>query len=514
MHSAVLRSLATVPILCTLASAGHISLGIQRTRGLDKRALSPRDAGSIGVELVESADESLYAISLSVGTPPQPFDLQLDTGSSDLWVPWAGAQACIDQGGCPGGDFQYNESSTFQVLFNNFSIQYGDGTGDTGDYFTDTVQLGNTTVQNFTMGLALDTTNGAHLNNTGQGLLGVSYPTNEAGYHEAGFETLTIYEQMVSQGLIARSAYSLYLDDMEVGKGTILFGGVDPSKYKGDLTVLPLQPDPATTFVDAFYVSLTDVSYDEGSDKTSLFAPGYTGCAVLLDSGTTRSYIPAEAFNNLVQGLGGYVDGTGDYYVPCDMPAGNATISFQFGGSEGIEMAIPLSTFISPDASSQLADGTNLCILALQAASTPYDIILGDSFLRSFYVVYDVANDQVAIATAALNATATGSVTAIPSGTSIPGASSTANLAVPTIANISTWTPTTTAIATASLAATFTDLPSVTAAATGATTGGASTSASASGTSSGTSSGAADVTAHGSGLVVVFFMAVSALFLF
>ncbi|KAK4934495.1 hypothetical protein LTR10_024257 [Elasticomyces elasticus] len=407
-----------------------------------------------------------------------------------------------------GGDFQYNESSTYHELFNNFSISYVDGTSVTGNYITDTVQLGNTTVQNFTMGLALNTTDGPQVNESDRGLLGVSYPTNEAGFQLAGFETPTIYEQMVSQGLIARSAYSLYLDDREIGTGAIVFGGVDSSKYKGDLTVLPLQPDPATTLIDAFYVSLTDISYDEGSDKTSLFGPGYQGTAALLDSGTTLSQLPIEAFNNLVVGLGGLTDDYGNYYVPCDMPTGNATLSFQFGGSDGIEMTIPLSTFIYQDTAAQLTDGTTLCRLGLTPSLNPW-AILGDSFLRSFYVVYDVANDQVAIATAALNATATGSVTAIPTGTSIPGASSTATLGVPTIANYSAWSLTTAPLTGISAAATFTDLPTGAAVATGATTTGASGSASA----TGSSLAATNVAAYGSGLVLFFFIAVSALFL-
>lgn len=63
-------------------------------------------------------------------------------------------------------------------------------------------------------------------------------------------------------------------------------------------------------------------------------------------------------------------------------------------------------------------------------------IILGDVFLRSAYVVYDVANNQVAIAEAALNATSISNIIVIPVGTSIPGVSSTATLMLPTdIAN-------------------------------------------------------------------------------
>lgn len=396
-----------------------------------------------------------------------------------------------------------------------------DGTGVSGDYFTDTVQLGSATVQNFTMGLALNTTNGPKVNNSGQGLLGVAYPSGETGFLQTGFEFPTIYEAMVSQGLIARSAYSLYLDDREIGKGAVLFGGVDSSKYTGDLTVLPLQPNVLKGgVVDAFIVGLTDVFYEEGLDKTSLTGPGYQGEPADLDSGTTQAYIPDEAYNNLVQGLGAYISpDTGNTLLPCDMPTGNASLSFQFGGNEGIEMAVPLSTLLiqDQDAMEQLPDGTNGCQLGvLPASDIGGGVILGDAFLRSFYVVYDVANDQVAIATAALNATATGSVTPIPTGTSIPGASSTATLILPTVqSNNSGSTSTPSAITSVTGSATFTDLPTAAAVVTSATgTKGSSASASASAIPSGSSSGATNVDVRGFGGLVVFLMTLSALLSF
>ncbi|KAK7903798.1 hypothetical protein LTR67_001818 [Exophiala xenobiotica] len=435
MHrgTSLIRYLAALPALSAVVSAGHVKLDFQKratSKSIERRAVNAHE-----VPIIQAEHAQLYEISLSIGTPPQDFHLQLDTGSSNLWVPSVNAEACLTQdGGCPGGAFDANASSTFHVVSEDFKIAYGDGTADFGDYFTDVVKLGTATVQNFTMALTLTTRNGPELNNSGQGLLGVSYRSDEAAVmYGEGQGTPVIYEEMVDQGLIDRSAYSLYLDDTHIGKGSILFGGVDPSKYKGDLTVLPLQPFNGS--INAFWVALTDVSIDDAAGLRSLTGKGFQGTNALLDSGTTMARIPNVAFNNLVQGLGGDLqDGT--TLVPCSLADAETTttVSFQFGGADGVSMAVPVSAMIDTLFKFDMGDGQPEGCALLVGPSLDGLTILGDAFLRSFYVVYDVANNQVAIATAALGATATGTggVTAIPTGTSIPGASSTATLMLAT----------------------------------------------------------------------------------
>ncbi len=117
-------------------------------------------------------------MELSIGTPPQSFRLQLDTGSSDIWVPARNTSACHTQdGGCPGGSFDPEASSTFQIVGEPgiFSILYGDGTNDAGDFFTDILTIGESKILAgvLSMGIATTIGDGPRLKNDGHGLVGV-----------------------------------------------------------------------------------------------------------------------------------------------------------------------------------------------------------------------------------------------------------------------------------------------------------------------------------------------------
>ena len=148
---------------------------------------------------------------MTIGTPPQMFSVQLDTGSSDIWIPAITSDVCSQgQGACPGGAFDPTSSSTFtgNVANSQFSISYEDGSGVAGDYFNDTLTIGQTSLKNMTMGLA--TTASRSL-----GIMGIGYNADES---IAANNPDQIYQNVISQlkdqGVISTLAYSLWLNDL------------------------------------------------------------------------------------------------------------------------------------------------------------------------------------------------------------------------------------------------------------------------------------------------------------
>lgn len=111
-----MRSVTTLAASSLLASAARaqvVQMDIQR------RELAPKDKlrkrFSTYTEVV-SNDESLggYFATVSVGTPSQNLTLQLDTGSSDIWVPSSSASVCettnsrsSSSSGCSLGSCKY-----------------------------------------------------------------------------------------------------------------------------------------------------------------------------------------------------------------------------------------------------------------------------------------------------------------------------------------------------------------------------------------------------------------------
>jgi elongation factor G len=100
------------------------------------------------------------------------------------------------------------DSSSFEMVGQgDFAIAYVDESFSTGDYFTDTIEIGGAVVTNLTMGLGRNTT-------IEYGLVGVGYTSNVASVQT----TNTIYPNlpvtMKNDGLINTVAYSLWLNDL------------------------------------------------------------------------------------------------------------------------------------------------------------------------------------------------------------------------------------------------------------------------------------------------------------
>ena len=194
----------------------------------------------------------------------------------------------------------------------------------------------------------------------------------------------------------------MWLNDLDANTGQILFGGVNTDKYHGSLHTVPILKLAGE--YSAFLISLDSISVD-GFNVTPSFFPAQ----VLLDSGSTLMYLPnniAKSIYNRVQAATDSRSGSVIAYVPCALAHQEKTIDFTFSG---IRISVPFNELVLPsqweDGSSlQFDDGTAACIFGISPSGGTYGV-LGDTFLRSAYVVYDLDNHQISLAQTNFNST-------------------------------------------------------------------------------------------------------------
>lgn len=262
------------------------------------------------------------------------------------------------------------------------------------------------------MGLANDTS-------IGTGILGIGFELNEAS------ETIysNLVASMINQTILSTMAYSLYLNDYQSSTGNILFGGVDTDKFIGTLAVVPILPDSQSNQYSSFTVGLTGISFafPNGTTYNQSMTSESGSLDAVLDSGTTLTYLPNTIATELFDSVGAYqyTDTSGSVaLVDCNLDA-----TFTFRINETAVIAVPADELVI-DAYAGYQDQlpsevpfAETCLFGIQnmgddeesdgAARVVDYALMGDTFLRSAYVVYDLDHLQIGLAQANLNSTST-----------------------------------------------------------------------------------------------------------
>ncbi|KAK7711674.1 hypothetical protein SLS57_007967 [Botryosphaeria dothidea] len=361
-------------------------------------------------------EETLYFANASLGTPAQSLRLHLDTGSSDLWVNTDSSDLCSSKtSSCStAGTYNANDSSTYEYVNSLFNISYVDGSGATGDYVKDVFNFGGQNLTDMQFGVGYDSS-------STEGVLGIGYTTNEVAVNRAGLEAYSNLPQlMVDKGIIQSNAYSLWLNDLDASRGSILFGGVDTEKYHGTLATLPIIQEYGD--YREFIIALTGLgangkngSYFSSNDSSSNVVP------VLLDSGSSLTYLPDSVVSSIYDDFNAAYDSDqGAAFIDCDQANSDDTLDFTFSSPT---ISVPMNELVLLAGYSR---GQAVCILGISPAGDSTSV-LGDTFLRSAYVVYDLANNEISLAQTNYNSTDS-NINEIGTGTaSVPDATGVAN---------------------------------------------------------------------------------------
>lgn len=415
--TSTLLSLATL-VNCEEMPEGVIHFPLTRRNTLAERVHSiVKRSNSPSVSLDDRSN--LFTAELTIGSQKETVQVQVDTGSSDLWLmnssnPYcSGVTSNINELNDPNNQsddgqilcwsatmFDPTKSSTFKKNDTSFSVTYGDYSFANGTYAHDNIGFGGITIDSANFALAYEA-------NSSYAVWGIGLPATEGsaildqstGHWESTYPNLPL--QMAQQGIISSYGYSLWLNDADAKTGSLLFGGVDHAKYKGSLQTVPLISEYEGAAVSRLMIMLNGISIYQGSNSAQVAS---FQLPALLDSGTTIIQMPSALYSAITESLNAqYIEGY--YVVTCGIEGG---LTFDFSGAE---IQVPFEELLI-----SLGED-NICMLGIQ----PNDefFILGDTFLRSAYVVYDLQNLEVSIANTNYNASSS-SIEAL--GSSVPSA--------------------------------------------------------------------------------------------
>lgn len=318
-----------------------------------------------GDVVIEDYMNAMYYGEIEVGTPGQKINVVYDTGSSNLWVPntrpWLASVW--------HNIYEHGKSSTYAANGTEFKIMYGSGPV-AGFYSADTVAFGGYSLPKFTFAEVNDYSGLGIAYRVGKfdGILGLGWDSISVG------GVPTIMSALVDSGKIEQPVFGFYLGNMTAGE--LEFGGVDTKHYSGEFHFVPLSSE---TYWE---VALDGVQL-EGSSVSSTKS-------AIVDSGTSLLAGPSAEVKAIATKIGATSIMGKEYVINCTQEVPD--LSFELGGKI---FALSKEDLILQQSAGQ-------CVLGFMGIDVPPPRgplwILGDVFMRKYYVQFDWGQKRLGLA--------------------------------------------------------------------------------------------------------------------
>eukprot|EP00475_Leptophrys_vorax_P029730 TRINITY_DN438_c0_g1_i1.p1 TRINITY_DN438_c0_g1~~TRINITY_DN438_c0_g1_i1.p1 ORF type:complete len:463 (+),score=101.84 TRINITY_DN438_c0_g1_i1:1441-2829(+) len=379
--------LLVVCVLFTNCNANRVHIPIKRTiRAPSASARSKtvhfrtQDDANAVVKL-KNYLTVMYTGSVSIGTPEQPFEVVFDTGSADVWVFSTLAPATTRLSYL--SYYNHSQSSTFAEPVSgggsqDFRVEYGLGKVS-GVMSSDIVTLGGLKAKNQVFGEVTSwTTNFENVDEPMDGIVGMAFQ------QAASDGARTLIDNLYVQNAIVSRVFSFYLDkDIRGDKSTLILGPPDQDYYNGDIVYVNLIKDNQ----GMWFLPLTDTLV--GGISTSICAS--QGCVALVDTGSSFIGIPKSQFSRFISSV---IAQRSDCSINDhnEVQCGSTSldnlpdVSFNLNGR--IFTLTPKDYMIT----------NHLGFMSIDVSDSVPLFILGDTFIKTFYTVFDQDNKRVGFA--------------------------------------------------------------------------------------------------------------------
>jgi len=362
---------------------------------------------------IQNVGDAVYLTTVKFGG--ETFTAVLDTGSADTWLVGEGFRCsrlgAMNPAQCKFGT-PYKKSPSFvEVRQQTFATKYADGETLAGIIGRETVTLGGITVKNQTVAV-VDNANW-HGDGKSSGLIGMAFPSVTRAHDTSNpaakriVKYNPIFFTMYKAGLI-KPTFSLTLNRLDEGPGVLALGGLPKSiKHENRWARAPME-----------YLSIMPTIGGIAKEYTlyAVKAGGFTvngakvssSPNVVIDSGTTLSYLPTTVVNALAKGfnppaksggmlsLAGTAVQAGMMTIPCNAKPPKFAIVIN-----GTSLAIDARELIHVVARNAATRAAVLCTLSVAPSGGVGAgglSILGGPFLRSVLAVFDVGAAEMRFA--------------------------------------------------------------------------------------------------------------------
>jgi len=320
-----------------------------------------------------------------------------DTGSADLWVPAAGCLTCLSK------KYDAASSCTSKLVGDHVSFKYGDGTRASGIAMTDKVLVGDLAIQN-QLFIQVNSMTEQSFMQFG-GILGlahhrIGYALDDPGEHTFIWSLFSEHPKLPRQ-------FSFFFSDTQT-PSQIIFGEPDISRHAKEATRFSKSGNAKG--VNTWTATMWSIGFSGSGWVIDFPEQGAAGVGALVDSGTSLIVLAPDIYDDINaeirKHLSGCVDNGGT--LSCDCPAhvlaekrgaSIPALGIAFVDDAGDLFPVclaPEEWIVKP--ANVLGIGACTTIFQKGDPKQPTPVILGMSFMRSFYTTFDVTGQRVGFA--------------------------------------------------------------------------------------------------------------------
>lgn len=226
-------------------------------------------------------DDGNFLVDVGFGTPPQKFDLLLDTGSSVTWTQCTSCKNCLEGASNfdPWASATYSFGSCIPISENIYNMTYADNSTSGGSYGCDTLTLEpSNSFPKFQFGCGRD--NKGDFGDGVDGMLGLG-----RGQLSVVSQTSAKYKNVFSYCLPAEDSI-----------GSLLFGD-NAMSQPSSLQYTPLVSSGNSEFTGFYFVRLLGISV--ANRRLNIPSSLFSNPGTIIDSGTVITRLPSQAYSSL-----------------------------------------------------------------------------------------------------------------------------------------------------------------------------------------------------------------------